>query len=810
MSEVEQAIAASKIKVRWEEPYVSEASNRQFTAIPPGLYRGGYVVPTSPDSQSIKIVPDDGSGIYSDTFIVVFDKTNGFGVTVLDPDEVVVDLSSWFPGGVVAVPTTLYVCVELDYATSNETTGRYFVTDVAQPDGYAVGIGGLTLATITLGIGDTEVEASNISQSTTAMPVPSPEREDESGLTANDRILGLLSSVEAWRVPSLDQKKAMNNAPTTPDATNPFVTKADTMDIDMAQPAYEDVTGLSAVTKVQLSGWFYVGDGAAGTAQRFFTLETHGEDNRGYPLVVTGDDSKAPYVGAIYKNDDSAELNPSSDSGVDDNGFYQNPYVYFFYGGSPYSYSGDLSIRCLRKAQLSTLEQEPATPFPFAALTQQLATNRIPGRAESGTPDNMAAGTLDAQLLALLGLINGRIKTVHPTASSSSWILLWASNNNGSDYETTRIYWRDQEFAILINGTFSSDTEITSGGTTATDTRLWLLSTKTDNTGGLIRAVRRSGASDVFAYGDRNNWDHWFQEPTIMSGLDDEIVPLISIFKSGAASLDFPLNFYAGKPWGKGFAITFNSAWDASANKWTGNTLTGDAWALFVGEYGIRLCCKDDATTPWVNADWSSQVDLLTNKETIIEPQTDPPTGKWYELFTLPHGLRPTAFYNGNGWTFAINAKYNNTTEAWSFVDDNDDAYALVLTNSGVQLYSVKAGTSPFSWKYSTLKKAEAGTMDYSFLIEGLVDGGSGLIPIDHPSSGMLIVNADTAGGQKTGIYRLEENNVALISGDSAVFTAVSGTPGRINIYESTGYRLQNNYGETLDIVMGFFGTSPF
>ena len=87
-----------------------------------------------------------------------------------------------------------------------------------------------------------------------------------------------------------------------------------------ASPATESFSG-SAVTEIQLTGWFYVGNGAIGSASKYFRLHNPGEDKE-----LLGSDFRPISISFIYKSDDSAKLVPSSDA---TNGFYENPILKF-------------------------------------------------------------------------------------------------------------------------------------------------------------------------------------------------------------------------------------------------------------------------------------------------------------------------------------------------------------------------------------------------------------------------------------------------------------------------------------------------
>ena len=85
----------------------------------------------------------------------------------------------------------------------------------------------------------------------------------------------------------------------------------------------------------------------------------------------------------------------------------------------------------------------------------------------SGVPSSLATETVGGQLDELLTLTNARIKSIHPTASSVTWICLWRSNNIANDAavtkDTTSLYWKNGAFSILVGGYWSSATNVTAG-----------------------------------------------------------------------------------------------------------------------------------------------------------------------------------------------------------------------------------------------------------------------------------------------------------------------------------------------------------
>ena len=125
-------------------------------------------------------------------------------------------------------------------------------------------------------------------------------------------------------------------------SSNPFMDAAFPTTITSRQ----DVTGMTAETKVQLSGTFYVGTGGLGTANVQFAAAAY---QKNAPLL--GTDGRPITIASIRDTTDTAELTPSTDA--DALGYYTNPYVEFdFTDTADSNYTGDLSVFCGLKRDL--------------------------------------------------------------------------------------------------------------------------------------------------------------------------------------------------------------------------------------------------------------------------------------------------------------------------------------------------------------------------------------------------------------------------------------------------------------------------
>ena len=230
------SISISNMKVRWEEPYTSEAQGRLSTALPRGIYRGCYLVPNLPYTTSFKLVPISGTiqPDFNDSFFVVNDQSNGFSIAVRQPGEVVFDMSAEFP---LSGSKNWLLIAEISYSTGALTVGNYKVVDAAD----VTTIDGLiVLGDIVMAGGEINIQYSNLTSRiyNDGGPIPTKRRLSSDVDPDVDQLWGLLSSMEAFRIPTLNQKDALDNSD-SPMAANPYLTETGLSEKIIGEPTVE-------------------------------------------------------------------------------------------------------------------------------------------------------------------------------------------------------------------------------------------------------------------------------------------------------------------------------------------------------------------------------------------------------------------------------------------------------------------------------------------------------------------------------------------------------------------------------------------
>jgi hypothetical protein len=121
---------SSDIKVRWQEPYVSEALNIAQAHRKRGIYFGFDMIPGGSLSVSLNVDLDKGGSL-----LVYRDSTDIYGITVFRDAAVVLDLTA-FAG------TAVVIGVAIDYTQGVATTGEVNAYTFAE---YNAGLGDVVI-----------------------------------------------------------------------------------------------------------------------------------------------------------------------------------------------------------------------------------------------------------------------------------------------------------------------------------------------------------------------------------------------------------------------------------------------------------------------------------------------------------------------------------------------------------------------------------------------------------------------------------------------------------------------------------------
>jgi len=150
------AVNSSNVKLRFSEPYYSQATNIQAGISLPGAYRGGDVLESSGGADEAFRIAVGSEG---DTLILHQNTTNGAATVVRLESEVLMDMSgeTWPAPSDISWYVYLTVDYQLDQATTASIeTGTSLPTDA------------VSLAVIDIEAGDTSIEQSSIRTDGTA------------------------------------------------------------------------------------------------------------------------------------------------------------------------------------------------------------------------------------------------------------------------------------------------------------------------------------------------------------------------------------------------------------------------------------------------------------------------------------------------------------------------------------------------------------------------------------------------------------------------------------------------------------------
>jgi hypothetical protein len=201
--------------------------------------------------------------------------------------------------------------------------------------------------------------------------------------------------------------------------------------------------------------------GSDNHARNRVTLRQSGTQNY-YPLV--GSDG-GEIASSNWRNVSGGSILSGSD--MDEDGCYENPWIDMSFGDTSDTYN-TAGFEAFYYAYVPFDEANVADMDVGLFGTH---ANDILCKSIADSPDSLSNGFLDTQMAGLLSLINDRIRHVHPDSASSSWTLLWRSNNvavNSSvNRDTVSIYFKNTGF-MLAHGGYISGTDfiVPSGSST--------------------------------------------------------------------------------------------------------------------------------------------------------------------------------------------------------------------------------------------------------------------------------------------------------------------------------------------------------
>jgi hypothetical protein len=148
MSTLISTISNTKLKVRWQEPYVSDALNKALSAFGYGVIHGFRLV-----TQSAQIVRLQRSTTYLQSVASYFDVASGLTVMYVEPDNLDINLAS-FAG------TTVILGLQVTYTTGVATAGE--IRAFSQAEYNAAPFSALWFGLINVPSGVTPIAATDI------------------------------------------------------------------------------------------------------------------------------------------------------------------------------------------------------------------------------------------------------------------------------------------------------------------------------------------------------------------------------------------------------------------------------------------------------------------------------------------------------------------------------------------------------------------------------------------------------------------------------------------------------------------------
>ena len=290
-------ISATKIKLRYQEDYITESVNEKSLALARGIYRGFIPRESATPDKSIWLdidplslsMDEDSFAIYANRNVAA--TADGWGVSIRETTAVELDLTGTafdpIPGGV----TTLYVYILATYDIGTTTTATYNVSDEDptvvistnyNKDAVLVGAIPVTPAAITIPFDITNLTIRTGVFASRKTPEPSSV-QNLASMGLGDELWGLFDSFSRWRTPTEDEKEAMTNASPAPTSSNPFLTLGGG---SLVGPLIVDVTSYGGGTDYNaITG---MAKGPVGIGVHGIGQNGSGNDNGGFGVKGSG------------------------------------------------------------------------------------------------------------------------------------------------------------------------------------------------------------------------------------------------------------------------------------------------------------------------------------------------------------------------------------------------------------------------------------------------------------------------------------------------------------------------------------------
>lgn len=413
-----------------------------------------------------------------------------------------------------------------------------------------------------------------------------------------------------------------------------------------------------------------------------------------YPNIqvpLMGSDGGQICAGSWYDVEGGTVL---SISDMDEDGCYDNPWISMSFTDTvDNDYDNAFSVLYYAYVPFDEFEVVDQRTGFISSHANEMYVKDI-----SGTPDDLSKGSLDTQLSSILSLINSRIRKYHPDVSSSSWSLLWRSNDVEDDADvdinTLSLYYCSKGFLFAqggyITGSYSSGNMVVpSGSSTGNVTAISFANgsfiNRWKNVTALPATLDLLDAGDWDSSESHTNSDIIYNILARSIGFDEyATVTMDGTYNAGSNPkyieiLDAAIGnlhvYFGGTTTSTGgIIITFGAKWSEGTNKWIkSHTTSFDAYMFAVGGLGIRIFRKDkddaDYSGGWYGTDWTNEF-IITDEirsgkvvEEVVVPFKIVMSEKYVLLFEDLSEVGPTIKESVN---FKIKRDAVPTTFTWS------------------------------------------------------------------------------------------------------------------------------------------------